>query len=357
MKVGNYIINNKNVNKINNIEMYSTYNEGKSAIAERFIRTLKNKILKHMTAISKNVYFDVLDDIKTFSLKDILDVDTSSFALKTNLASLKNEVDKLDIDKLVPIPVDLSKLSDVVKNDVVKKTVYDKLVAKVNNIDTSDLVLKTNYNTDKVQLENKIPNVLDFVKKQNSLNQKIKFLIKFLTQHKISNLATKADYNKKIADVENKLNNYDNYIDTSEFNKLAADVFNARLAQAKLITKTDFDTKLSSINRNTTQNKTKHLLVERELNKLKTFDSSYFIGKSYFDQDGTRNYLVFQPLNQQFKLITNTDYVSSWKSKGLSCESIKPPTTSDNILTPALNYHSSKTRVKFTGSCLKQSKI
>ena len=170
MKVWDYIINNKNVNKINNIEMYSTYNEGKSAIAERFIRTLKNKILKHMTAISKNVYFDVLDDIKTFSLKDILDVDTSSFALKTNLASLKNEVDKLDIDKLVPVPVDLSKLSYVVKNDVVKKTVYDKLVAKVNNIDTSDLVLKTNYNTDKVQLENKIPNVPDFVKKQNSLN-------------------------------------------------------------------------------------------------------------------------------------------------------------------------------------------
>ena len=49
--------------KINNIEMYSTYNEGKSVVAERFIRTLKSKIFKHMTAISKNVYFDVLDDI------------------------------------------------------------------------------------------------------------------------------------------------------------------------------------------------------------------------------------------------------------------------------------------------------
>ena len=49
--------------KINNIEMYSTYNEGKSLVAERFIRTLKNKIFKHMMAISKNVYFDVLDDI------------------------------------------------------------------------------------------------------------------------------------------------------------------------------------------------------------------------------------------------------------------------------------------------------
>ena len=76
-------------------------------------------------------------------IKNISHVDTSSFALKTNLANLKTEVDKLDIDKLVPIPVDLSKLSDVVKNDVVKKTVYNKLVAKVNNIDTSDCVLKT----------------------------------------------------------------------------------------------------------------------------------------------------------------------------------------------------------------------
>ena len=76
-------------------------------------------------------------------------VDTSSFALKINLANLKTEADKLDIDKLVPVSVDLSKLSDVVKNDVVKKAVYDKLVAKVNNIDAGGFVLKTNYQTDK----------------------------------------------------------------------------------------------------------------------------------------------------------------------------------------------------------------
>ena len=61
----------------------------------------------------------------------------------------------MDIDKLVPIPVDLSKLSDVVKNDIVKKTVYNKLVAKVDNIATSDSVLKTKYNTDKTELEKK----------------------------------------------------------------------------------------------------------------------------------------------------------------------------------------------------------
>ena len=101
-------------------------------------------------------------------LKNVTHVDTSSFALKTNLANLKTEVDKLDIDKLVPVPTDLSKLSNVAKNDVVKKTVYDKLVAKVNNIDTSDFVLKTKYNTDKTELEKKIPNVTDFVKKSKT---------------------------------------------------------------------------------------------------------------------------------------------------------------------------------------------
>ena len=93
------------------------------------------------------------------------------------------------------------------------------------------------------------------------------------------------------------------------------------------------------------------------MNKLKTFDSSYFIGKSHFEEDGTQNYLVFQPMYRYFKMITNTDYISSWKSKGLSAESIKPPTTSDNSLTPTLNYYGTKTRVKFTGSFLKQPKI
>ena len=63
----------------------------------------------------------------------------------------------------------MSKLSNVVKNDVVKKTIYDKLVTKVNNIDTNDFVLKNKYQTDKTELENKIP-VADFVKKQNSQN-------------------------------------------------------------------------------------------------------------------------------------------------------------------------------------------
>ena len=101
-------------------------------------------------------------------------VDTSIFALKTNLVSLKTEVDKLDIAKLVPPLVNLSKLSDVVKNDVVKKNVYDKSVTKVNNIDTGGFVLKTKYNADKSELEKKIPVTSGLVKKQITIIKLLK---------------------------------------------------------------------------------------------------------------------------------------------------------------------------------------
>ena len=74
-------------------------------------------------------------------------------------------MDKLDIDKLVPVPDDVGKLSDVVKNDVVKKAVYDKLVGQVNSIDTSTFVLKTKYDTDKSKIENEVPDTSDLVKK------------------------------------------------------------------------------------------------------------------------------------------------------------------------------------------------
>ena len=88
-----------------------------------------------------SVKVDLLNYATKTDLKNITHIDFSSFALKTNLSSLKTEVDKLGIEKIAPVPVDLSKLSDVVKNDVVKKTVYDKLAAKVNSIDTSTFVL------------------------------------------------------------------------------------------------------------------------------------------------------------------------------------------------------------------------
>ena len=121
----------------------------------------------------------------------------------------------------------------------------------------------------------------------------------------------------------------------------------------------DFDAKLSSLNRKIISNKTKHVFVENELNNFKTFDSGYFIGKSHFEEDGTQNYLVFQLIYRYFKFsITKyLEYVSEWKSKGLSNESFKAIFTSDNSLNPTLSYYGTKIKVKFTGDCLQQTKI
>ena len=122
------------------------------------------------------------------------------------------------------------------------------------------------------------------------------------------------------------------YITTPEFHTLAARAFNARLAQANLVTKTDFNARLSS----------------------------YFIGKSHFEEDGTQNYLVFQPIYRYFNGVSGAgsgNYVYSWKSKGFSDENITAPTTSDYKLNPELTFFGTKTKLEFNGSCLKQDKI
>ena len=196
-----------------------------------------------------NVKVDLSNYATKADIKNISHVDTSSFALKSNLASLKTEVDKLDINKLVPVSVDLSKLSDVLKNDVVKKTVYDKLVAKVNSIDTSRFFKKTKYERDKAELENKIPDSSGLVKKADynakitEIEGKIPSISRLATnaalitaekKPNISSLVKKTDCDTKITDIEKKLtdHNHDKYITTPKFNTLAADVFNATLVQS-----------------------------------------------------------------------------------------------------------------------------
>ena len=114
-----------------------------------------------------NVKVDLWNYATKTDLTNVTHVNTSIFAFKTNLVILKTEV---DITKLAAVRAVLSKLSNVVKNDVVKKAVYDKLAANVNNIDTSDFVLKTKYQIDKAKLEKKMPGVSHLAKKQNPLN-------------------------------------------------------------------------------------------------------------------------------------------------------------------------------------------
>ena len=115
-----------------------------------------------------NVKVDLSNYATKTVLKNGTHVDNSNFAVKTSLANIKTEVDKLDVNKLVPIFVDLSKLTNVVKNVVFKETVYNKLAEKVNNIDTvGDFVLKTKYQTDKTEIEKKIPDTSGLVEKKN----------------------------------------------------------------------------------------------------------------------------------------------------------------------------------------------
>ena len=133
---------------------------------------------------------------------------------QVDLASLKSNVDKLNVDKLLPVPVDLRKLSDVVKNDVVKKDVYN---AKIKNI------------------EDKIPDITNLatVAALTAVEDKIP---------NVSNLVKKTEYNTKISDIENKIttdHDHDKYITTQEFNKLTSENFTARLKQANLASKSD----------------------------------------------------------------------------------------------------------------------
>ena len=273
-----------------------------------------------------NVKVDLSNYATKTDIKNIAHIDTSIFELKPNLATLKTEVDKLDIDKLAPIPVDLSKLSDVVKNDVVKKPVYDKLAAKVNSIDTSAFALKTKYDTDQTELENKIPDSSRLVKKTDyntkitEIEGKVPDVNNLATKAAlttvgdkipdVSSLVKKTDYNTNITEIKKKLINrdHDKHITTPEFNTLAANVFNARPAHANLVKKkTDFDNKISNHDSKIAADKTKNESIENEIKKLKTLDLSYFVDKSHIEEDGTQNYLVFQLLNTYFKVIASTD--------------------------------------------------
>ena len=157
--------------------------------------------------------------IKT-DLKNVTHVDVTSFASKTNLASLKTEVDKIDVDKLKTVPVDLAKLSNVVKNDVVKYTEYDKLVGKVNNIGTTNFISKTKYEKDGPDFEDKISKV---VKKFPD----------------ISSLITKTNFNAKITELANKIPNVSGFLLTSVLNSKITEVENKVPDTKNLASKTE----------------------------------------------------------------------------------------------------------------------
>ena len=252
-----------------------------------------------------NVQVDLSNYATKADIKNISYVDTSSFALKTNLANLKTEVDKLDINKLVPVPTDLSKLSNVVKNDVVKKTVYDKLVAKVNANDTSDFVSKTKYDTDKSELDNKIPDTSDLVKKTDC-NTKITEMEGKIPD--VSNLATKtalSTVENKIPDVTNlvtktALTNIENKIPgvTNLATKTALTTLENKIPDvSSLIKKTDYNTRVAEIDTKVSNLKDK--IAKNESTRKKIVDAMgefllCFLGNIMFGNgDSFQAYLIF----------------------------------------------------------------
>ena len=217
----------------------------------------------------------------------------------------------------------MSKLSNVVKNDVVKKTDYNKLVTKVDNIDTSGFGLKAKYDVDKSELENKIPDTSGLVKKTD-YNTKItetegknpdishlgtKILVNKVENRipDISNLATKA----ALTAIENKIPNIGNLATKTALTTIENEIPDT----SSLAKKSDYNEKITEVENNT--------------KKLQTYDLSYLIGKKYFDEeDGKQTYLVFLRKRKLNTVINVIDHVLSWRSKGLSNENIKPPTTS-----------------------------
>ena len=208
-------------------------------------------------------------------LKNISHVDVSSYALKSNLACLKTEVDKLDINKLTTVPVDLAKLSNVFKNDVVKKTEYDKLVNKVNGIDIfKNFVSRTKYEKhgsdfeDKInKINKKIPGLSNLVKKSTltAIENKIRDVSGLATKSAltavenkipdISSLVKKTDFNSKITEVEGKIPS----ISGLATNSALTAVKNKIVDITSLVTKTDFDAKLRAISDRVTKNQSKDL--------------------------------------------------------------------------------------------------
>ena len=225
-------------------------------------------------------------------LKNATRVDTSSFAKKTDLANLKSDVDKLDIDKLknvpsglknlkskvyklnidklVPVSVDLSKLSDVVKSVVIRKDVYN---ANIKNIEDkipgiTNLATNTSLNAKINEVKGKIPSINNLARTTalTAIETKIP---------NVSNLVNKTDYSTTTGEIKKKIidHDHDKYITTSEFNKLTTENLAVRLLQANLASKSDFGNfvkkthfhyKLKTLNKKITSNKTKRVLVENK---------------------------------------------------------------------------------------------
>ena len=272
----------------------------------------------------------------------------------SNLNNLKNKVDKLNVEKLVPVPVDLSKLSDVVKNDVAKKDVYNPNIENIEDKipDITNLAANTTLKAKINEVKKEIPSITNLATtalkaKINEVENKIPNITNFATtaltsvENKIpnvSNLAKRTDYNTKISEIENNIttdHDHDKYITTQEINKLTSENFSARSPQANLasksditdfVKKADFDDKLKYVisNKNELNELSKNVkaMSTKGLTKCLINEFSILNGTKYFSSGIFQNYLVFILVKKYTKYFCGTTRIDSWKSNGISEENI-----------------------------------
>ena len=307
-------------------------------------------------------------------IKDITHVDTISYVLKSNLANLKSEVDKIDIDKLKTVPNDLAKLSNVVKNDVVKKTVYNTLKTKVDAIDTSGFVTRTKFTTDTNALDDKIDKV----------EKKIP---------DVSLLATKSSVTYLITETEDRIHKIDKNIPeiSGLASKTGLTAVEGKISDVTgLVKQSDYATEITLIKNDCVSNafldsklndlKAQHIADEvKEVDDKAKKNTSDILGfesrlkqKEDIVDEGQRensftrgfyhylqkSYLVYECRTNSFKKNTSGK-LTTWKSTGIDnlyANSDLKAISDGALLLPSLENYG-RMSVKFNGNYFVQNKV
>ena len=277
----------------------------------------------------------------------------------SNLSNLKSKVDKLDIDKLVPVPVDLSKLSDVVKCDVVKKYVNDSMTKNIEDKipDITDLATNAFLNAKINEVKGERPNI-------TNLATSTALTAVENAGASLSNLVKNADYNTKFNEIEKNItdHNHGKYITTPDFNKFTAEFLVLKLKRSNLasksdianfVKKTDFDYQL----KNVTSNKNELNELSAKAKAISTNKFSILNGAKYSSLEKFENYLVFIPAKKYIKYFTDTTRIEWWKSNGMPEESIENITKSDSNFAATFVDHHFLPEMNFNGHCLIKNNI
>ena len=315
------------------------------------------------------VELDISNYATKKDIKDITHVDTSSYALKTNLANSKTEVDKIDTDKLKTVPDDLAKLSNVVKNDVVKKTDYNALKTKVDGIDASVFVTKTKFTTDTNALDDKIDKV----------EKKIPDIAQLATKSSVTRLITEQeDYtdkvNKKIPDisgfaskteltaVENKIADATNFVKKSDYATEITSIKNDYATNASLDSKINYlkaqhiADEVKKVDDKTKKNSSDILAFENRLTQKEDIvdesqgEDSFTRGFYYYLQ---KSYTVYECRTGSFKF--SNGKITKWKSTGIFNSDLNVSSSVTANSMPFLE-NNGRMNVNFNGYYLAQNK-